>query len=162
MSLPSEAYAEDAKAAEAAVHSAIESFESDLTLLFSEDEIKKIRAVGSFLVTGMALEESALLARLNPDEFKKKIEEVPALKAFILLKETTFKARLMNVMTRSAIDGRTKEAMFLLEQRFPHEFNRKATNPEEDHGDKDDLIRQGIDHVRQNGDSEPLVRSTPV
>lgn len=142
--------------ADEALTNAAENFDVLMKFGLSAEDYEKIKIIGSFLSQGMNLEECCVLARIDYERFKVILEREVAVRSFIRFKEVAYKARLLKVMSLSAIEGKqVKSAGYLLENKFRDEFGKKAV------GDNDrpmDMLEAAIDFVRDNGDSQAIVK----
>ena len=134
----------------------IENFEEEMKSTFTEDQYKKLRTLGAFIAQGHSIDESCILARLDPVKFNELAAGNLAVRAFILFKEKVFKARLQKVIFAQANGGDAKMAGWLLERKFASEFNSKPSDPGSDRSPH--LIEQGIQFIRESGDAAPLVK----
>lgn len=138
-----------------AIEEAASNFDSSLKASFTLPEYKKLRVIGAFLSDGLSQEESCILARIAPERLTELIKTNVNVAAFIRFKEVAYKAKLMRTLSFSAIEGRqAKSAGYLLEQKFPSDFNKKK-----DPTDRPaDMFEDAIRFVRENGDSTPVVK----
>lgn len=142
--------------ADDALTNAAENFDSLMQLGLSAEDYKKIKIIGSFLSQGLSLEECCVLAMIDYDRFKIILDDQAPVRSFIRFKEVAYKARLLKVMTLSAIDGKqVKSAGYLLENKFRDEFGKKANN---ENDRPMDILEAAIDFVRDNGDSQAIVK----
>lgn len=105
----------------------------------------------------MERSEAARLAVMEPEDLTLFAANHPEVERYLHFKELRFKANLLEAMFNSVKQGNTKDAFALLEQKFPEEFNRKATSPVPE-SDKDNMLHRAIDHAREAGDTQPLAR----
>jgi hypothetical protein len=139
---------------------AVEGFTHTLKDKVGGEMYKKLRIVGAFLVQGMSLDESAILALMHPDTLKKLLEEHPEVRAFVTFKLTSYKAKLLRTITNSAVmSGGDKVAGWLLERKFGEEFGAKKVADQGEDSRKH-LLDEGLRHVREAGDSVPLIQSS--
>lgn len=134
----------------------IENFEDEMKATFPPETYAKLRVLGSFIAQGHSVEESCILARLDPAKFSDLARENLAVRAFILFKEKVFKARLQKVIYAQAKSGDAKMAGWLLERKFASEFNSKPPDPGSDQPKH--LLEQGVQFIRDSGDSTPLIQ----
>lgn len=122
---------------------------------FSPSDYEKIRTVGALMGYGLSLSECCILAHVEKSVFDELLERNKDVAAFILFKETSYKARLLQVIAQKAFSGADKNAGWLLERKFPKEYNPKDGDRDRTPGDN--LLEKGINFVRKNGDREPLI-----
>ena len=132
------------------------NFDSSLKAKFSEVEYKKLRTIGAFIMRGLSIEESCVLARVSKSKLDVLTEANEDVRSFIIFKQIAYKAELLNTLSASATQGRqAKTAGYLLEKKYPREFDVKK-------GDDDvrqpDVVERAIAYVRANSDSVPLVK----
>lgn len=121
-------------------------------------KLRAIRAIGAFISNGMSRNEACILSFVEPDHFTALMAADSVVARFVLFKETVYKARLMRTVTLKGTEGRSeKSAGWLLERRFREEFGKNA-DPERPQNR--DALEEGIDFVRKNGDSVPIVART--
>lgn len=132
------------------------NFDSSLKAKFTEAEYKKLRTIGAFIMRGLSLPESCILARVIPGKLDEIMAANEDVRSFIIFKQIAYKAQLLNTLSASATVGRqAKSAGYLLEKKYPKEFDIKK-------GDDDvrepDVIERAIRFVRENSERDPLVR----
>jgi len=138
-----------------ALSSASYDFDASLRAMFSEEQYKRLRTIGAFIMRGLTLEESCILARVVPDKLNTIIADNEHVAAFIRFKQTAYKASLMQTLAGSATEGRNmKSAGYLLENQFRQDFGKNRAEGERD----PDALEQALEFVRENGDRRPLVR----
>ncbi len=103
---------------------------------------------------GLPLPEACLLVDINYEQFLEDIKLEPIIGKIIRVKELEFKKDMLHVLTQKARNGDDKLAQWLLEKKFPEEFNDKR-RPAND--DNSDILFEAIRFIRKNGDSAPLV-----
>lgn len=138
---------------------AVEGFTHTLREKVGVEMYKKLRIVGAFLVQGMSLDESAILALMHPDTLKELLEKHPEVRAFVTFKLTSYKAKLLRTITNSATtSGGDKVAGWLLERKFGEEYGQKKAEDTSDDSRRH-ILDEGVRHVREAGDSVPLIQS---
>ena len=96
---------------------------------FNEKIVGKIRRFCYLLSEiGLPFDEACYHIRYKPEEFKKLIKLYPPLEELIVSKQLEFKKSLMHVAVNAAKLGDVKIAMWLLEKRFPDEFNMRKNS----------------------------------
>lgn len=139
-----------------AVAANVADFEEKLRDHYTESQVKQIRTVGAFIMQGMDVEESCVLSRLDPRMFATWVDTDPALRTFVVFKQTAYKAKLMGVLTSRAIEQMNEKlAGWILERKYREEWGSKrvAEGPES----AQDALQEGIEYVRTHGDSSPVV-----
>ncbi len=133
-----------------------EQIEKKILEMFSEANVKIIKRIAYYISkVGHTLEEACKLCRIEPLAFKAQMAAFPILSEFIQLKELEYKSSLMEVVSSKARSN-DKVAQWLLESKYPDEFNRKKTTGDGE-GGGEYFIAAGIEFVLQTGDSSPIV-----
>lgn len=132
------------------------NFDSSLKAKFSETEYKKLRTIGAFIMRGLSIEESCVLARVNKSNLDSLMETNDDVKNFVIFKQIAYKAQLLNTLSASATTGRqAKSAGYLLEKKYPKEFDIKKGD---DSVRQPDVVERAIAFVRANSEVTPLVK----
>lgn len=142
---------------DASMKKSVEDFDKSMKEKFPDEVYQKLKIVGAFLLQGITLEESCILARIDPERFTMIFNENADVRAYITFKQTSWKAKLLRTLTNSAIDRMDeKVAGWLLQRKFKKEYGDKAEGIEiiGPH-----VLEQGLDFIRKNGDTTPLIRS---
>lgn len=131
------------------------NFDASLKAKFSDLEYKKLRTIGAFIMRGLPIDECCVLARVSYTKLQILMEENSDVKDFIIFKQISFKAGLLNTLSASATIGRqAKSAGYLLEKKYPKEFDQKKVD---DGARQPDVVERAIAFVRSNSDKNPLV-----
>lgn len=139
-----------------AVAGNITDFETKLRATYSPEQIKTIRTIGAFIMTGMDLEECCILARIDPSQFALMADADAALRTFVVFKQTAYKAKLMGVLSSRAIEQlNEKIAGWILERKYRADWGSKRIS--DDPETSQDALREGIEYIRDHGDSSPVV-----
>jgi hypothetical protein len=134
-------------------------FDSSLKAKFTEPQYKKLRTIGAFIMRGLTLDESCILSRVSPSNLKALMADNEDVANFIHFKQTAYKAGLLNTVTASAIAGKNfKSAGYLLEKKYPKEFDPKKDDPD---AREPDVIEKAIRFVQASGDTKPIVKALP-
>ena len=148
---------DDEKLIDETVASTIESL--DLVSILSDTDYKKVQVVGAFLMSGMELDECCILAHMNPQRFAFMMEEFPDVKTYVVFKKVAYKASLMRVLSHQAIHSMNEKiAGWILERKYREEYSTKD-NDRPDEGRKLNALEAGIEYIRENGDSTPIVKA---
>lgn len=108
-------------------------------------------------IVGLSESEACLISDYPHEKFIELKTQYPVVTKLVELKDLEYKRTLLKSISKS---GGTddKVAMWLLESRYPSEFNRrKGSGKGGDGEDPDDLIGMAIDFVRKSGDRNGLV-----
>lgn len=132
------------------------NFDSSLKSKLTEAEYKKLRTIGAFIMRGLSIDESCVLARVSKEKLDAVIEANDDVKNFIVFKQIAYKAELLNTLSASATTGRqAKSAGYLLEKKYPKEYDVKKN----DDAIRDpDTVEKAIQFVRENSEQYPLVK----
>ena len=137
--------------------------ENKIKALYPEDPefIISLRRLAFNLASiGLEFEEACKVVRLDPTELRKKIKMHPILQELIEIKELEYKTNLIRTISEKAIGGRDdKLAQWLLERRFPGEFNPKKGSGSSSSSDED-LLAMALEFVQKSTDSSSVVKET--
>ena len=87
-------------------------------------QLRQIQEIASNLIEGLPLNDSCLLARVEPDTYKKWTEEIPEIGKYMEIQRLTYKRKLLKTLNEQAtINGDFKIALQLLVSNFPAEYN---------------------------------------
>lgn len=138
-----------------------ELLEAKIANEFEESFVKVLRRIAYYLSrVGLTLKEACQLVQYDQALFEAKMTQYPMIGELIAFKELEYKADLLATISQKARSGNDKLAMWLLESRYPDEFNqRKGAGTGTGEGG-DDLIAMGVEFVQRHGDSQPLVGTT--
>lgn len=151
----SSSQADSEKVFDTALSDASLDFDSSLKAKMSAPQYKALRTIGAFIMRGLSLEESCVLARVVPEKLTKIMEADDDVRAFILFKQISYKASLLKTLAGSATIGRNmKSAGYLLEKQFSAEFGKQGTDP---NARPMDVLEAAIEFVRENSDASPIV-----
>lgn len=155
----SEPISADGKDVETALVTAALDFDTELKMLFANDPrgYKILRTIGAFIMRGQDLRAACILSRIKYDQFEILMLKHDAIADFITFKQHAYKASLVNVLTGAATTGAKipKIAGYLLENQYRDDFGKKT---KDDKVRPPDALEQALEAVRENGDSQPLVR----
>lgn len=138
------------------IASAIANFDTQLKARYKPDMYRKLRTIGAFVANGTSVPEACILSLIDPDELTRLMDEDPAVKAFVVHKEITYKAKLIKTLSVSAFGGNVKAAGYLLEQKYREEFGRRSSKDPLTRAQDD--IQQALEFIRENGDLNPIVK----
>ncbi len=143
-----------------ALADASQNFDVSLKSKLSPGSYTKLRTIGAFIMRGLTLEESCILSRVSKEKLDELVKENDDVRNFIIFKQISFKAGLLNTLTDSAISGKqSKNAGWLLEKKFAREYDPKKSD---DDSREPDVVERAIQYVRANSDSNPLVKKLPM
>jgi len=109
---------------------------------------------------GLVFPEACRVVNLNPVDVSAKAKKNPTLQRLLDVAELQYKTSLIKTISIKAIDGKDdKHALWLLERRFPDEFNQKKGSGSND-SDKSDLLALAFEFVQKTGDKDSLVKET--
>jgi len=127
---------------------------------FPSEFVGVLKLLAYYLSTiGLDFKEACMMIRFDPKDMEKKIKEFPIIQELINIKELLYKADLIKAVSKKALSGDEKLAQWLLERRFPHEFNpKKGTGIPSDNGN--DLLAAAVEFIQKSDDVNPLVHET--
>ena len=135
--------------------------EAKITAEFDADFVKVLRRIAYYLSNvGLTLGEACQLVQIRLEDMEKKMQMYPMIAELIAFKELEYKADLLATISSKARQGNDKLATWLLESRYPEEFNKRKGAGGGEGGGADDLIAAGVEFVQRHGDSAPLVSET--
>ena len=125
-----------------------------------DESLKKVKKISYYIGgVGLTVEESCLLADVEPEWLKKLIEISPVVERLMQIKELEYKKDLLTTLSGRAREGDDKLAQWLMERRYRDEYGA----PKKVSGDAADdagLLVEAIRYVQKTGDSQPLVGDT--
>ncbi len=134
--------------------------EKTISETFPPEFCNMLKRFAYYLSTvGLSFEEACLMVRFNPEDMTDKIRDYPIIQELVDIKELEYKVKLIKSVSRDAISGNEKLAQWLLERRFPGEFNpKKGTGSSRD--EEQDLLGAAITFIQETNDSNPLIKKT--
>lgn len=131
--------------------------EKKIEKLFPPDFVQVLKRLAYYLSNvGLEFDEACKMVRFSPDDMKKKIEKFPVIQDLVDTKILEYKMGLIKTVSTKALAGDDKMAMWLLERRFPGEFNpKKGTGAPTD---DQDLLGMAIEYVRKTSVTNPLIK----
>lgn len=89
-----------------------------------KQQLRQIQEIASNLIEGLPLNDSCLLARVEPDTYAKWVEAIPEIAKYMEIQRLTYKRKLLKTLNEQAtINGDFKIALQLLISNFPAEYN---------------------------------------
>ena len=134
-----------------------QSIESELAAKYSEQMVKLFKRLSYELaVIGLPLEDACLIVGLDFEKVQNLINTDKTVERLIQLKDLEYKRGLLEVVSvKSKTDD--KLSMWMLERRYPSEFNPKKGSGDKDGDMGDNIVKQAITFIQVNGDNAPLV-----
>lgn len=129
--------------------------ELNLRAELTDTEYNKIFSIGQFILTGMSLNESLTLTFMSEDEFERLTQKSSFVGLYVDFNEMVYKAQLTRTLTGAALSGSEKIAGWLMERKYA-EYSAKDRK-ELDDDKRGHVLDEGMDYVRKNGDSKPLI-----
>ena len=125
--------------------------------IFSPEMVKVfMRVAHEISETGLSEKEAVLVSGYNYKKFQYLKEKFPVVQELIDLKDVEYKRDLLRNISRRAKQNDDKVAQWLLEARYPTEFNkRKGSQMGDDGGES--MLAAAISFVRKTGDRNSLV-----
>jgi len=128
---------------------------------FPPEFVQVLKRLAYYLSTvGLDFTEACTMIRFDPKDMEAKIKEFPIIQEMIDLKELEYKVSLIKTVSGKAIDGKDEKlAQWLLERRFPSEFNPKKGTGASIHEPGQELAAV-VEFIQKSNDSSPLVKET--
>lgn len=133
------------------------SIESQIEDQFPEELCKVLKKIAyEISVVGLSESEACMISNYSHELFIALKLKYPIVQRLIEVKDLEYKRNLLrSISARAGNDD--KVAMWLLEAKYPHEFNRKKGTGGGGDENPEDLIGMAIEFVRKSGDSNGLV-----
>lgn len=132
--------------------------EKRITAQFNPEFVKILKRIAYYLSkVGLSLKETLQLVQVNETDFDVKRRLYPVISELISLKELEYKADLLATISSKARTGNDKLGTWLLQSRYPDEYNKRKGNGEGGGDDEGDLVAMGVEFVQKHGDSSPMV-----
>lgn len=134
-----------------------QSIESELAAKYSEQMVKLFKRLSYELaVIGLPLEDACLIVGLDFEKVQNLINTDATVERLIKLKDLEYKRGLLEVVSvKSKTDD--KLSMWMLERRYPSEFNSRKGGGDKGDEAGDNIVKQAITFIQVNGDNSPLV-----
>lgn len=132
------------------------SVERQLAEILPASMLKPIKRIAYYIAkVGLPVHEACQIVGYELAQFKKMTVKYPLILRLVEMKSLEYKKDLLTTISTKARDsGDDKLALWLLERRFPEEFNpKKGGNP----GEGEDLLGMAIEFIQRSGDGSPLV-----
>lgn len=132
------------------------SLQKELEEKYNDEFVRLLSAFAyEIAVVGLSIQEACIFVGIDYEKLALLIESDPLIKRLILTKDIEYKRDLMKVLSEKARTD-DKTSTWLLERRFPDEFNpRKGSG--KNSGDGDDLVGLAVKFIQESGDNQPLV-----
>ena len=133
-----------------------QSIERELGEKYNETMVKLFKRLSYELaVIGLPLEDACLIVGLDYEKVQHLINTDETVSRLIKLKDLEYKRGLLEVVSIKS-KGDEKMSMWMLERRYPSEFNpKKGQGPNGEEGDN--IVKQAITFIQVNGYNAPLV-----
>lgn len=132
--------------------------EKKIEKLFPPDFVQVLKRLAYYLSNvGLEFDEACKMVRFSPEDMKKKIEKFPVIQDLVDTKILEYKMGLIKTVSAKGLGGDEKMAMWLLERRFPGEFNPKKGSGSGNNEDQD-LLGMAIEYVRKTSTANPLIK----
>lgn len=134
--------------------------EKKISTMFPPEFVEVLKRLSYYLsIVGLDFEEACTMIRFDPKDMMSKIKEFPIIQELIEIKELEYKVSLIKAVSNKAISGDDKLAQWLLERRFPHEFNPKKGSGMTDREPGQELAAV-VEFIQRSNDSTPLIKET--
>lgn len=134
------------------------AIETELKNKYGEKPLKLFKRLAYELsVIGLPLEDACLIVGLEFEKVQNLIASDQTVARLIKVKDLEYKRGLLKVVSLKSKDD-DKLATWMLEKRYPAEFNsKKGSGNGGGEGDGDNIVKQAITFIQVNGDNSPLV-----
>jgi len=106
-------------------------------------------------VVGMNIKEACIIAEVDYEKLVVLMQNDPLIERLIKTKDLEYKRALLKTVSSKAKTD-DKQAQWLLQARYPDEFNPRKGSGGGD-GGGDDLLGVAIEFIQKTGDNSPLV-----
>lgn len=132
------------------------SLEVELNNKYNEDFIKLLKRVAyEIAVVGLPVREACIYVGMDYEKLIVLMKNDPLISRLIETKDLEYKRGLIkNVSERAKTDD--KMSLWLLERRYPDEYNSRKGSGRPGDGDTD-LLGVAVEFIQRSGDNTPLV-----
>lgn len=106
-------------------------------------------------VIGLQIEEACIIVGVEYEKLVLLMKQDPLIERLIKTKDLEYKRALLKTVSMKAKTD-DKQAQWLLQARYPNEFNPRKGSGGGD-GDNSDVLGLAIEFIQKNGDNKPLV-----
>lgn len=126
---------------------------------FPEPLVKLLKKIAyEVSVIGLSEKEACLIASYPYETFLELKDKNKIVRQLIEMKDLEYKRGLLKNLSNKARGTDDKLAQWLLQARYPNEFNQRKGLSAGDDGDKgESMIGMALEFVRRNGDKQDLV-----
>jgi hypothetical protein len=118
----------------------------------NDTQYDRVRTVGAAIAKGLTLHEACVISHVDIDKLLALSEKYKPVSDYISFKQTTFKATLIKQLSTQALNGDAKLATWFMERLYD-EYNPRVKRGETQ---SDNLLVEGLEFIRKNGDKTPL------
>lgn len=138
-----------------------ESVEAQLSEKFSTDFVKILKRLAyEVAVVGLSEKEACLLVNFDYVKLVSLKEENEIVRRLFEMKSLEYKRGLMKTLSERARKGDEKLAQWLLESKFPDEFNRRKGAGGEGGGGGEDLLGAAVEFIQKSTAPDGLVKES--
>ena len=139
----------------------IKSISEELDEVLNPDQVKILkRLVYEIAIVGLQEEEACMLVNFELARLKSLKEKYPVVQRLFDMKNLEYKRGLMKTLSGKARSGDEKLAQWLLESKYPSEFNRRKGLSPGDNGGGDNLLGQAIEFIQKQTSAGGIVTET--
>lgn len=134
-----------------------ESLEQSLQEKYNDEFIKLLKRLAyEIAVVGLPLNEACMIVGIDPERLKMVMLQDDLVEQMIKNKDLEYKRSLLIPLSEKAkTDERVSQ--WLLERRYPDEFNSRKGNAPQDQNTGDNLLSMAVEFIQKSGDNTPLV-----
>lgn len=136
---------------------AISKVEDEIEAQFPAELCRVLKKIAYEIgVVGLTEGEACMISDYPHEKFISLKQQYPIIQKLVEVKDLEYKRNLLkSISTRAGTDD--KVAMWLLEAKYPAEFNRRKGNGGNGEKDPQDLVGAAIEFVRKSQDKNGLV-----
>ena len=133
------------------------ALESEIAEKYNEDWVKIFKRLAyEISVIGLPIKEACMIVGVEHEKLIMLMKSDPLIGRLIQTKDIEYKRTLLKAVSTKAKND-DKMSQWLLQARYPDEFNSRKGNSGGEGSGGDDLLGIAIEFIQKSGDSSPLV-----
>lgn len=137
----------------------LDSISAKLAKKYKEKEIETFKRLAyEISVVGLTEEEACMMVNFDYEKLVGLRRKDALVDRLFKIKALEYKRGMLKTLSERARGGDDKLALWLLEAKYPEEFNRRKGAGGGGPGDGEDMLGAAIDFVRKSTDANGLVR----
>lgn len=126
---------------------------------FSDEDIELFQRLSyEISIVGLSEEEACLMVNYDFEKLVQLRTKNKTVDRLFKLKNLEYKRGMLKTLSQRARAGDDKLALWLLEAKYPEEFNRRKGTGGGGDGDGEDMLGAALEFVRTNTDASGLIR----